>query len=426
MLKIKMIAHKGKPNKSGRVPILMQLTIGQQTCHISTKQNILPEKWGDGKPIGHTREDQAITAVLEEIRTKAYNKFLQLQGQNINVTPERLKQALLGKDQVQPRGYVEIFDQWLVEYSKMVGITTSKRTLDKYILVRNRLQDYIASQLGVKDISLEEVTPKFLSNFDNYLRVEYNMANNHAMKIRQKLRTIYKVAIDNGWVSKNPFSTVKIHFDPVERDVLTKSELTALIQTDMIFDRLEKMRDVFVFACFTGLAHCDVAGLTKENIITDEAGQVWLKTHRQKTSEVVDIPLLEIPQLIIKKYQGIKELNGKLLPTLTNSCSNLYLKEVAVRCGINKTLTFHMARHTFATTVTLSNGVPIESVAKMLGHRNIRTTQIYAKVIKDKLAEDQTATILKSISLCLGNFLIFTNPLFNANTPQGRNILNHC
>ena len=388
MLKIKMIAHKGKPNKSGRVPILMQLTIGQQTCHISTKQNILPEKWGDGKPIGHTREDQAITAVLEEIRTKAYNKFLQLQGQNINVTPERLKQALLGKDQVQPRGYVEIFDQWLVEYSKMVGITTSKRTLDKYILVRNRLQDYIASQLGVKDISLEEVTPKFLSNFDNYLRVEYNMANNHAMKIRQKLRTIYKVAIDNGWVSKNPFSTVKIHFNPVERDVLTKSELTALIQTDMIFDRLEKMRDVFVFACFTGLAHCDVAGLTKENIITDESGQVWLKTHRQKTSEVVDIPLLEIPQLIIKKYQGMKELNGKLLPTLTNSCSNLYLKEVAVRCGINKTLTFHMARHTFATTVTLSNGVPIESVAKMLGHRNIRTTQIYAKVIKDKLAED--------------------------------------
>ena len=390
MLKIKMIAHKGKPNKSGRVPILMQLTIGQQTCHISTKQNILPEKWGDGKPIGHTREDQAITAVLEEIRTKAYNKFLQLQGQNINVTPERLKQALLGKDQVQPRGYVEIFDQWLVEYSKMVGITTSKRTLDKYILVRNRLQDYIASQLGVKDISLEEVTPKFLSNFDNYLRVEYNMANNHAMKIRQKLRTIYKVAIDNGWVSKNPFSTVKIHFDPVERDVLTKSELTALIQTDMIFDRLEKMRDVFVFACFTGLAHCDVAGLTKENIITDEAGQVWLKTHRQKTSEMVDIPLLEIPQLIIKKYQGMKELNGKLLPTLTNSCSNLYLKEVAVRCGINKTLTFHMARHTFATTVTLSNGVPIESVAKMLGHRNIRTTQIYAKIIKDKLAEDMS------------------------------------
>lgn len=390
MLKIKMIAHKGKPNKSGRVPILMQLTIGQQTCHISTKQNILPEKWGDGKPIGHTREDQAITAVLEEIRTKAYNKFLQLQGQNINVTPERLKQALLGKDQVQPRGYVEIFDQWLVEYSKMVGITTSKRTLDKYILVRNRLQDYIASQLGVKDISLEEVTPKFLSNFDNYLRVEYNMANNHAMKIRQKLRTIYKVAIDNGWVSKNPFSTVKIHFDPVERDVLTKSELTALIQTDMIFDRLEKMRDVFVFACFTGLAHCDVAGLTKENIITDETGQVWLKTHRQKTSEVVDIPLLEIPQLIIKKYQGMKELNGKLLPTLTNSCSNLYLKEVAVRCGINKTLTFHMARHTFATTVTLSNGVPIESVAKMLGHRNIRTTQIYAKIIKDKLAEDMS------------------------------------
>ena len=388
LLKIRMIAHKGKPNKSGRVPILMQLAIGNRYCHISTRQNILPERWGDGRPIGTTREERVISAALEEFRSKAYNKFLLMQAQDINVTPEILKQALLGKDQVNPKCFVETFDQWLEDYSKMVGITTSKRTLDKYILVRNRLQEFIVAQYSKKDIALDDVTPKFLSNFDSYLRIEYNMANNHAMKIRQKLRTIYKVAIDNGWVNKNPFSTVKIHFEPIEREVLSKTELSALMQTDMDIERLDRMRDIFVFSCFTGLAHCDVANLTAENIITDDNGQVWIKTHRQKTAEPVDIPLLEIPQLIINKYKDAKGLRGKLLPILTNSCCNLYLKEVAARCGINKTLTFHMARHTFATTVTLSNGVPIESVSKMLGHRNIRTTQIYAKVIKDKLIED--------------------------------------
>ncbi|MBS6458763.1 MAG: site-specific integrase [Alistipes sp.] len=388
MLKIKMVIQRGKPNKYGRVPILMQLTIGRTLCTISTKQTILPERWGDGKPIGHTREDQAIMAVLDELRTKAYNKFLLMQVQDINVTPEILKEALLGKDQVKPKGYVEIFDLWLDDYSKMVGITTTKRTFDKYILVRNRLQEFIVSQYSKKDIALEDVTPKFLGNFDSYLRIKYEMANNHAMKMRQKLRTIYKMAIDNGWVNKNPFSTVKIHFEPVEREVLTKTELATLMQTDMEIERLDRMRDIFVFACFTGLAHCDVANLTAENIVTDDNGQVWIKTHRQKTAEPVDIPLLEIPQLILNKYKDTKGMRGKLLPILTNSCCNIYLKEVATKCGINKTLTFHMARHTFATTVTLSNGVPIESVSKMLGHRNIRTTQIYAKVIKDKVAED--------------------------------------
>lgn len=340
-----MVIQRGKPNKYGRVPILMQLTIGRTLCTISTKQTILPERWGDGKPIGHTREDQAIMAVLDELRTKAYNKFLLMQVQDINVTPEILKEALLGKDQVKPKGYVEIFDLWLDDYSKMVGITTTKRTFDKYILVRNRLQEFIVSQYSKKDIALEDVTPKFLGNFDSYLRIKYEMANNHAMKMRQKLRTIYKMAIDNGWVNKNPFSTVKIHFEPVEREVLTKTELATLMQTDMEIERLDRMRDIFVFACFTGLAHCDVANLTAENIVTDDNGQVWIKTHRQKTAEPVDIPLLEIPQLILNKYKDTKGMRGKLLPILTNSCCNIYLKEVATKCGINKTLTFHGLRH---------------------------------------------------------------------------------
>ena len=158
---------------------------------------------------------------------------------------------------------------------------------------------------------------------------------------------------------------------------------------------MEYVRDVFVFSCFTGLAHCDVEALTEDNIVTEEDGSVWLRTHRKKTKTAVNVPLLEIPQMIIAKYRGLKKKQGKLLPINSNNCSNLYLKELADLCGIKKNITYHMARHTFATTVTLTNGVPIESVSKMLGHKHIRTTQIYAKVINDKVAEDMSRLAMR-------------------------------
>ena len=162
------------------------------------------------------------------------------------------------------------------------------------------------------------------------------------------------------------------------------------MQKDFATYRMEHLRDVFVFCCFTGLSHCDALELTEENIRKDDDGALWLQTRRKKTDTAVELPLLEIPQMIIAKYKGMKELGGKLLPVISNSCTNVYLKELATVCGITKNLTFHMARHTFATTVTLTNGVPIETVGKMLGHKHIRTTQLYAKVINDKVAQDMS------------------------------------
>ena len=210
------------------------------------------------------------------------------------------------------------------------------------------------------------------------------------MKMIQKFRTIYQTAIDNGWVQKNPFASIKIHFDNVDRGFLSKQELVAIIQKPMTSKRLDQVRDVFVFCCFCGLAYCDVAELTEGNLVEVDDGKVWLRTRRLKTDTSVDVPLLEIPLMILQKYKG-KLTTGKLLPVPSNQKCNDYLKEIAAICGIDKELTFHLARHTFATTVTLSNGVPIETVSKMLGHRNIRTTQIYAKVIHDKVATDMEA-----------------------------------
>lgn len=389
IMKVHFKLHKGKPNKLGRVPIMAQWKIGGVQKSLSTKLNVLPERWTFERTLGLTKDDKMINAELDRIRMAIMEKFHEMLQRGEIVTAEKLKCAVTGNGHSgHPRSFVEVFDLWLEDYAKSIGITTSKRTFDKYVVVRNRLQLFIQERFNMSDMLLEDVNPKFINDFDTYIRQNYQVAHNHAMKIRQKLRTIFKMAHDNGWVSKNPFAAVRIQYDPVEREVLTKSELASLMQTDMQIERLERVRDIFVFSCFTGLAHCDVYRLKPENIIVDDNGQPWIKTSRQKTSVSVNVPLLEIPQMIIAKYKDDKTLNGSLLPVLSNDCTNIYLKEVATLCRIKKKLTFHVARHTFATTVALSNGVPIESVSKMLGHRNIRTTQIYAKVMNDKLSED--------------------------------------
>lgn len=395
IITLRMIIHRGKPNKDGRVPILAKWTIDHETRYLSTKLNVLPERWDNGKTVGLSRDDKLINTTLEDIRNSIYNLHTQLRQQGEVVTAEKLKLVLTGKYQDDRcRYFVQVFDKWLSDYSKTVGITTTQRTFDKYVLVRNRLHEFIATTKKARDILLSDVTPMFLNNFDSYIRTQYGVANNHAMKMMQKLRTVFRMAVENGWVQKNPFVNIKIHFDNINRDFLTRQELVAIMQKELTVARMERIRDVFVFCCFTGLAHCDAANLTKENITTDDNGKIWLQTQRQKTDTTVNLPLMEIPRLILKKYEN-ENLHGKLLPVLTNSCSNLYLKELGDVCGINKNITFHMARHTFATTVTLSNGVPIESVSKMLGHTNIRTTQIYAKVIKDKIAEDMARLVTR-------------------------------
>ena len=399
-IRVNFIIQRGKANKEGKCPILAQITVNREMKYLGTKQYILPERWEYGKTIGLSRDDKHINQLLDEIKHNILETHTALLRRGLFVTMSMLKTALRGEDpeaeaQKQKKGYIEVFDMWLEDYEKQIGLSTSARTYDKYDLVRKRLMQYINKVTGENDILLDQVTPLFISNFDTYLRTEFNVANNHAMKMMQKARTIYQVAVDNGWVRSNAFASFKIHYDEVERDFLTKDELARIMQKEFETPRMEYVRDVFVFSCFTGLAHCDVEALTEDNIVIEEDGSVWLRTHRQKTKTSVNVPLLEIPQMIIAKYRGVKKCDGKLLPINSNSCSNLYLKELADLCGIKKNITYHMARHTFATTVTLTNGVPIESVSKMLGHKHIRTTQIYAKVINDKVAEDMSRLALR-------------------------------
>ena len=202
------------------------------------------------------------------------------------------------------------------------------------------------------------------------------------------------MALDNGWVKTNPFRAVKLHFDKVDRGYLTKEELARMMQKEFATKRLELIRDIFVFSCYTGFAYIDVTKLTTDMIEQWPDGDLWIKTHRQKTKTPVSIMLLDIPKMIIEKYAG-QAKGDKLLPVPSNQKCNDYLKEIAAVCGIDKQLSFHMARHTFAITITLSNGVPIESVSKMLGHTNIRTTQIYARITDQKINADMAVLAQK-------------------------------
>ena len=225
-----MIAQKNKPNADGKVPIFARITVGKESRVISTKLWINPDRWGNGKALGNLKEDKAINKILEELRFAIMQKHTEMLRSGEEVTFEKLKLALQGKDyDGSCRYFVELFDRWLEEYKKQIGISTSEITYGRYVVVRNRLQEYIKKTTKMEDILLNEVTPFFITGFDTYNRNEYPIANNYAMKQLQKLRTIYQVAIDNGWAKRNPFATIKIRYENNERGFLTKDELARIM-----------------------------------------------------------------------------------------------------------------------------------------------------------------------------------------------------
>ena len=387
---ILFIMQKGKPNAEGNAPIFARITINHQMTHLATRYYLPPERWlpKEGRTVGRTKEEKEINAYLDNLRGLIFAKYNEMFLAGEQVTARKLKCRLISKDE-KSMSLLELFDDYIKDYSKLVGVSKTKKTCDRYILTRRRIEEFMESEYKRTDISVNDVNPKFITNFEIFLRTQYRLSNNYVMKMIQRFRSIYQVAIDNGWANKNPFVSFKLKFENTERGYLTMEELTKLMNKQLPSKRLEHIRDVFVFSCFTGLAYCDARTLTNEHIIIGANNRPWLRTHRQKTSAPVDVPLLDVPLQILAKYEGCGG-NDRLLPIPANQKCNDYLKEIAAICGIEKRLTFHVARHTFATTVTLTNGVPIESVSKMLGHRSLKTTQIYAKIVNDKLAEDMT------------------------------------
>ncbi len=276
----------------------------------------------------------------------------------------------------------------------MVGKDFAPATVKRYETTRSHLKEYILFQYKEQDVTLKSVNHEFITGFEHYLKTKHKCNHNTAVKYVRNFRKIINLALKNDWISRDPFRNIHMRMQRVDRDYLTKTELEIMRQKEFKMERLSKVRDIFVFCCFTGLAFSDVKRLSKDHLqeSNDGSKRIVIKINRVKTDTPCRIPLMSIPVAIIDKYKDdlYCQKHGVLLPLPSNQKMNAYLKEIADQCGINKNLSTHIARHTFATTVTLANGIPIEIVSKMLGHSNIATTEIYARILNASIDKEMS------------------------------------
>lgn len=384
---------KHKTNKDGKAPIYARITVNGKRSDIALKQNISEINWNENKGLakGSKKEIIQLNNFLEEFRSGIVASYQELLLQKKLITAELVKNNFIGADNT------DFTILKLIElHNKEEGEILEWGTMKNYYTTQKYLKNFLKLKYGTNDRFLSELNYKFIIDFDFFLRRLKNkqgkiaLQNNGVMKHLERFFKMINLAVKHEWLNKDPFHAYKLKFEKTEREFLTKLELQKIEEKVFLRSSLNIARDIFVFSCYTGLAYIDAYNLLKTHIVTMEDGTFWIKTFRQKTNTSVIIPLLLKAVSILEKYQEHPKciIEGKILPVYSNQKLNSYLKEIAVACDINKPLTFHIARHTFATTITLTNGVPIESISKMLGHTKLSTTQIYAKVVESKLGND--------------------------------------
>lgn len=388
---------KSKATKNGLLPIYQRITVNGVRIELSTSRYVECSKWNASaaKMKGNNNEANSINGHLDLLRSKVFEteKWMLLNNEEINALS--FKNKYLGIEENQHH-LIPIFQAHNDRMKELIGKEFSVNTLKKYITALNHVQEFLKFPYKTNDIVIKKIDIAFINDFDFFLRNTKNCNNNSTIKYIRNFGKIVKQCYVNGWIEKDPFLSYRGRVKERERTYLSEQEIESLINKKFVSERLALVRDIFVFSCFTGLAYVDVQQLAPNNIGLGIDGDKWIFKNRQKTDTASKIPLLPIALHILEKYQDHPQcLNqNRLLPILSNQKMNAYLKEIADVCEINKELTFHIARHTFATTITLSNGVPIESVSKMLGHTNIKTTQHYAKILDKKISEDMS--ILKA------------------------------
>ncbi|WP_369427691.1 site-specific integrase [Pontibacter harenae] len=318
-----------------------------------------------------------------------YECHRQLVEASVPVTATNIKNRVTRKEE---KGImlIEVFQHHNSKMEALVGEEFAPGTLERYTTSLRHTVDFLQWKYQVSDIDIRKVNHALITEYEFYLRSIRKCANNTAVKYIKNFGKIIRICLANGWLTANPFVNYKAKVKKVDRVFLSEEELATMAAKEFAMDRLSQVRDIFLFSCFTGLAYVDVLQLTRADIGRGIDGEKWVIKKRQKTDVASRIPLLPSALQILEKYKDHPQClnDGRLLPVLSNQKMNAYLKEIADLCGIHKPLTFHIARHTFATTVTLLNGVPMESVSKMLGHTNLRTTQHYAKILDIKVSED--------------------------------------
>lgn len=382
--------------KDGKVPVFVGIAVDGGKSYLALK-NFQAEliHWDTAKGCGKTttKQGRQINNYLDDIRIIIKNHYKDLELSGSKITLDALKNAFLGNTTES----TPITFQQLIDYHNEQGETLlAVGTMRHYRVTQRYLVKFFLHKFKKSDIDLSDLNYKFISDFELFL---YNhkpkdhqkpMDTNGVLKHIVRLKKMTNLAIKLKWLPSDPFNGFKMTKKRVDKDFLSEFELKAMEEKTFDVQRLCMVRDLFVFACYTGLSYVDMANLKYDHIVKGIDGENWIHTNRQKTSIPVNTPILPRAQAIINRYRtNVRaEQKGAVFPIISNQKVNSYLKEIADVCGIRKNLTFHVARHTFATTITLSNGVPIETVSRMLGHNKLSTTQIYARVLEKKVSED--------------------------------------
>jgi integrase len=382
---------RSKVDASQNVPLYLRISVNGERAEISLKRFVDPKQWDSKKQQmkGRSEQSKVVNDYIQTMKLSLYGKYNSMIAKGDALTASNLKKAFFGKEE-KGKTIMEVFEYHNQKMKQSIGIGYSKSTHKRYKTTYTHLSNYLQWKFKTKDNPLTCLNYEFVTDLEFYLRTEKQCCNNSALKYINNFKKVVNMARKLGWVTNDPFMGFKSKFEAVDRGYLTEEEVMSIAGKSFSIERLNVVKDIFLFCCFTGLAYVDVERLSAEHIVTGIDGNKWITIERTKTGVPSKIPLLPVPESLIEKYKSnvYCQRNNKLLPVFSNQKINAYLKEIADVCGIKKHLTFHVSRHTFATSITLANKVPLESVSKMLGHKSIRTTQIYSRVVDKKLSED--------------------------------------
>jgi site-specific recombinase XerD len=394
--KVLFFVKRTKKLKNGDLPVYARITVNGERTEFGIQMTVQELNWDmtKGRANSKSKQGKELNNYLNTVTTNLLVKKRELEDAGELVTAESLRKAYLGLTDDQ-KTLLNIFRDHNARCRDLVGIDFAKGTAVKYESCYRQLQKYIVST-GKKDVLLSEVNQYFLKEFETYLKIYGGCGHNSAVKYVANLKKIIRIALINGWMKKDPFVNYTLKLNEVDVAYLTEDELKAMMQKTFKIQRIDQVKDVYLFCCFTGLAFSDVKSLCDKDIVM-VGDQKWIQKRRQKTSNLFKVPLIEPALRILKKYENHPECKhkGVLLPVLSNQKMNAYLKEIADLMQIGKNLSTHTARHTFATTVTLTNQVSIEVISKMLGHSSINMTQKYARVVDDLIKKDMLKVKVK-------------------------------
>ncbi|WP_273276187.1 site-specific integrase [Maribacter polysiphoniae] len=385
--------YNQRADKNNLSNLYVRITVNGQKVNISLNQKVNISSWNSKrqKAKGNGKTSRVLNYYLDEVKAELVQCYRDLKQDNRVLTPQLIKARYLGEDK-KVHSLIDLFNYHNETQSHKLAAKTlcHYRTSQKYILA------FVAKKFKAKNRYLQDLDYVFVLSFESFLRsyqpkhYQGKIGNNAVMKHIQRLRKMVTLAYHMEWIERDPFVKFKPKLEKREREFLTDLELERIQNLNTNIERLSVVKDLFIFSCYTGISYGDIIKLKKDHIILGIDDKPWIMTTRNKNGNPFKIPLLPVIESLIQKYENHHrtQFTGSLMPNISNQRLNSYLKEIADLCGIKKNLTFHMARHTFATTVTLSNGVPIETVSKLLGHTKLATTQIYARVIERKVSDD--------------------------------------